>query len=399
MSFYGLLNLPWWGYLVVALVLTHITMVSVTIYLHRASAHRAVELSPIMSHFFRFWLWLTTGMKTKEWVAVHRRHHAFSDSPGDPHSPVLEGISNVLWRGAELYRANKKDKTTIEKYGKGTPDDWLERRVYSTAFLRGKLGVILMLVVDLLLFGGPGLIIWGVQMAWTPFFAAGVINGLGHWFGYRNFECGDAATNIFPIGILIAGEELHNNHHAYGTSARLSVKWWEFDIGWFYINVMRLFGLAKVKRVFPKTVLQTQKHDIDIDTVKAVVTNRLQLLASYSSQVIKPVFKAERKSTYDHRKYQALSRHVKTLLIRNKCLINNEDEQSIKQALAQSHALAVVCQYRDKLQAIWGQTTASQKELLDALQEWCRQAEQSGIDALQNFVAYVKAFHIRQFSA
>ncbi|MFL6712717.1 MAG: acyl-CoA desaturase, partial [Sulfurifustis sp.] len=225
----GVVSLPWWGYVLVALVFTHITIASVTIYLHRHQAHRALDLHPVVSHFFRFWLWLTTGMITKEWAAVHRKHHAKVETPDDPHSPQQWGIRKVLWDGTSLYRVASKDGEILAKYGHGTPDDWIERHLYSR---RNTWGIASMLVINLVLFGPIGLTIWAVQMAWIPFFAAGVINGIGHYWGYRNYEVQDASRNIVPWGILIGGEELHNNHHAYPSSAQLSNKWWVFDIGW-----------------------------------------------------------------------------------------------------------------------------------------------------------------------
>ena len=391
-SFFGLLNLPWWGYVIFTLVVTHITMVSVTVFLHRAQAHRALDLHPIMSHFFRFWLWLTTGMVTKEWVAVHRRHHAKCETPEDPHSPVVEGISKVLWEGAELYRTAKKDPATLSKYGKGTPDDWIEKRLYGSG---GKSGVFVMLLIDLLLMGVPGLIVWGIQMMWTPFFAAGVINGIGHYFGYRNFECADASTNIVPWGILIAGEELHNNHHAYGTSAKLSVKWWEFDLGWTYIQAMRAVGLAKVKRLPPKMFADTGKTEIDLDTVKALFTNRLQVLADYSRRVIAPVFKMERKATWDGNKKRTLSGYVKKLLIRDKFLVTPKEETVLKQVFSSSERLATVYRFKSRLLEIWGKRGASNEELLKETQEWCQQAETSDIDALREFAGFVRSYQQR----
>ncbi len=244
----GLIDLPWWGYVLVALGLTHITIAAVTIFLHRSQAHRAVDLHPVVSHFFRFWLWLTTGMVTREWVAIHRKHHAKCETEEDPHSPQTRGIRKVFWEGAELYRAEAKNRETIEKYSHGTPDDWIERHLYSPHSAKG---IVLMMAINLILFGPIGLTIWAVQMAWIPVTAAGIINGIGHYWGYRNFACEDASTNILPWGILIGGEELHNNHHAYGTSARLSNKWYEFDIGWLYIKLMSYVGLAQVRKLAP----------------------------------------------------------------------------------------------------------------------------------------------------
>ena len=250
MVFSGWFDLPWWGYVAVALALTHVTIAAVTIYLHRCQAHRAVELHPIVAHFFRFWLWLTTGQVTKEWAAIHRKHHAKVETAEDPHSPQVHGINKVLWAGVYLYVKESYKKETLERYGHGTPDDWLERNVYTPQHFAG---IMLMLGFNLLAFGlVPGVLIWLTQMAWIPFWAAGVINGVGHFFGYRNWDdVPDASTNIVPWGILIGGEELHNNHHAFAASAKFSTKWYEFDIGWMYLCVMESLGLATVKRLAP----------------------------------------------------------------------------------------------------------------------------------------------------
>ena len=248
----GIFDLPWWGYIAVTLGLTHITIAAVTIYLHRHSAHRALDLHPGVSHFFRFWLWLTTGMETKEWTAVHRKHHARCETADDPHSPQIMGIGKIMWQGADIYKVEAKKLETLERFGQGTPDDWVERNVYVAHSVAG---IALMMVIDFALFGFIGITIWAVQMMWIPFFAAGIINGVGHYWGYRNFQVEDASRNIVPWGIIIGGEELHNNHHAYATSARLSSKWWEFDIGWMYIRIMEACGFAQVKKIAPKIVL------------------------------------------------------------------------------------------------------------------------------------------------
>lgn len=273
----GLFDLPWWGYVLVALALTHVTIVSVTVFLHRHQAHRALELHALPSHFFRFWLWLTTGMVTKEWAAIHRKHHAKCETAEDPHSPQTRGLHKVLWEGAELYRAEAKNVETLQRYGHGTPDDWLERKVYRHSIL----GVAIMLVIDLVAFGPLGLTIWAVQMAWIPFWAAGVVNGVGHFWGYRNYDCDDASRNLLPWGILIGGEELHNNHHSFATSAKLSAKWYEFDIGWMYIRLLELLGLAKVKKTIPRPRFGEVKPVPDLDTLQAIVTHRYDVMTRY----------------------------------------------------------------------------------------------------------------------
>jgi stearoyl-CoA desaturase (delta-9 desaturase) len=399
MSFYGVFNhMPWWGYIVYTLVVTHITMISITIFLHRAQAHRALDLHPAVAHFFRFWLWLTTGMKTKEWVAVHRKHHAKCETIDDPHSPVVEGIATVLLEGAELYRYAKKDPETLEKYGKGTPSDWLEKHVYSTSFMRGKQGVVALYLLSVILFGVPGIIIWGIQMIWTPFFAAGIINGIGHYFGYRNFECPDAARNIFPIGILVAGEELHNNHHTYGNSAKLSVHWWEFDIGWMYIKLLSYCGLAKPKRLPPEVCRKSRSGAgaMDLANVEAIINNKIAVFSEYTRKVIKPVFNRMKKDEASCEKIFCAK--TKKLILRNPALNNQDQQEHITAALNDARDLQVVCSYRDRLNQIWSKTASSNKELTEAFQDWCRQAEKSGIDALQKFAPYIKAYRLKKKS-
>jgi stearoyl-CoA desaturase (delta-9 desaturase) len=387
--FYGVLDLSWWGYIVAALILTHITIASVTIFLHRAQAHRALVLHPAISHFFRFWLWLTTGMETKAWAAIHRKHHAKCETVEDPHSPQVMGLSKVLLEGAELYRKEGKNKETLERYGQGTPEDWLEKNIYTRYSAKG---VVLMLAINLFLFGVPGLTIWAVQMAWIPFFAAGIINGIGHYFGYRSFECQDAATNVFPWGILIGGEELHNNHHTYPTSAKLSVKWWEFDIGWLYIRVLMTLGLAKVKRTVPKPKIIAGRQSIDVESLHALLNNQVQVMTTYSKSVILPLFRQEKQKALpaDRR----LLQRVKDALIRADILVDETDRRDLKVVLEQNRALQIVYHFRERLKTIWNRTTATQKELLDALQEWCQQAEATGIQKLQDFSSYLKGYTI-----
>lgn len=383
---HGLIPLSWWGYVLVALVLTQITILSVTIYLHRCQAHRALDLHPIVSHFFRFWLWMTTGMITKEWTAIHRKHHAKVETAEDPHSPQVKGLRKVLFEGTELYRKESRNKATLERYGEGTPNDWIERRVYTA---HSAMGITLMLIINLALFGPVGLTIWAIQMAWIPFFAAGVVNGVAHYYGYRNFECQDASRNILPIGFFIGGEELHNNHHTYATSARFSVKWWEFDMGWVVIRFLQMLGLAKPKRVPPKAKLVFDKGVVDIETIKAILTNRFQLLASYTKEVILPVLRDERQRAGD--KGRALFRRVRTLLVREPSLVDQKGHQQLAAVLERHGPLNIVYQFRLKLQSIWAKSTASQAELVDALQEWCRQAEASGVKTLREFVKHIKA--------
>ncbi|CAH9019442.1 transposase [Candidatus Nitrosacidococcus sp. I8] len=387
--FFGLLNLSFWGYVAVALLLTHITIISVTIYLHRHQAHRALDLHPWLAHFFRFWLWLTTGIITKQWVAVHRKHHAKCESQDDPHSPQILGINRVLWQGADVYRISAKDQKTNDQYGHGTPDDWMENHLYAK---HGNSGIVLMLLLDLVLFGVSGVLVWVVQMIWIPFFAAGVINGLGHYWGYRSYEVVDASTNLIPWGILIGGEELHNNHHAYGSSAKLSSKWYEFDIGWMYIRLFKALGLIKVKKVAPKLRVRFDKRDVDQDTVRAVIAHRFHLITTYGKKVIIPVLKEEA----NHFSGKQLYQQAKNWLIRNSVLVDSKDQAKLANMIQQNQKLETVYRFRQQLQGIWTQAWSNQEALLQALQEWCRQAEQSGIKALEDFAFSLKGYSLQQ---
>jgi len=387
--FNGLIELPWWGYVLATLALTHVTIVSVTVFLHRHQAHRAIDLHPAVSHFFRFWLWLTTSMNTREWAAVHRKHHARVETPEDPHSPRVYGIATVLWQGAELYRLAANDKALVEKYGYGTPDDWLERNVYSR---HKDLGIVLMLLADLALFGAIGLTVWAVQMAWIPFFAAGVINGVGHYLGYRNFEVEDASTNIVPWGLLIGGEELHNNHHAFASSAKFSQKPWEFDLGWAYIRTLALLGLASVRRLAPRPAKVRDKMGIDIDTVRAVVTHRMHVMAAYAHEVVGRVYQDEiRRAGLESR---SLLKPVKRWLSRES-LLDEPTRARLSQALEHSQALARVHQFKHSLQSLWSARSAAPETMVAALQEWCRQAEETGIGALAEFAASLRRYSLR----
>lgn len=386
----GLLNLSFWGIVAATLVLTHVTIVAVTVFLHRAQAHRSLTLHPAVSHFFRFWLWLTTGMICKEWVAIHRKHHAKCETPDDPHSPQVLGIYKVLLEGAELYRDESKNAETLARYGHGTPDDWLERNLYSRFSV---LGVTLMLFIDLALFGLAGISVWGIQMLWIPVWAAGVINGTGHYWGYRNYETQDAATNIVPWGILIGGEELHNNHHAFPSSARLSSKWWEFDIGWFYIRVLERLGLAQIKKVAPKPQRLPGKQVIDLDTLRAVVLNRLYIMADFGRYVLMPVLKEELERT--DRSRRRFLKQARAVLIREETRLDQNDRLHLQHALSASQTLRTVYEYRTSLQAIWNRTSANHDKLLESLREWCNQAEASGITCLQEFAQSLRSYSLR----
>jgi stearoyl-CoA desaturase (Delta-9 desaturase) len=382
----GVLDLPWWGYVVYALVLTHITIAAVTIYLHRHSAHRALDLHPIPAHFFRFWLWLTTGMLTKHWTAIHRKHHAKCETVEDPHSPQIFGIRKVLLEGAELYRKEGRNQETLDRYGYGTPDDWLERNLYS----HDRWGIGSMLVLNVILLGPIGLTIWAVQMAWIPFMAAGIINGVGHYWGYRNFQPEDASTNVFPWGILIGGEELHNNHHAYATSAKLSSRWYEFDIGWLYIRILETLGLAKVKKIAPKLMLDNSKTRCDLATLQAIATHRYEVLAKYTAS-LRATCAAELQTLKGHAAGVDMSKLKRWLHIDKAALPAAELEQR-EAVIRHSSVLATVYTMRDELAQLWQRSTASKEQLVKQLEDWCHRAEVSGIEALQQFSRQLRCY-------
>lgn len=392
----GLVDLPWWGYVVVVLVLTHLTIASVTIFLHRHQAHRALDLHPVPSHFFRFWLWLTTGQITKEWASIHRKHHARCETPDDPHSPQVLGLRRVLFQGYELYRAACRDRSIMEKFGHGTPDDWLERNLYSA---HNTWGVGLMAAIDLLLFGVNGIWIWAVQMIWIPFFAAGIVNGIGHFWGYRNFECEDASTNIFPIGILIGGEELHNNHHTYGASAKLSNKWWEFDIGWFYIRVLESLGLAQVRKVAPTLKVNAEKQSIDLETLQAIISNRYEIAAAYARTLRATCKQEVARLRAEHQRRDSrfsgnLSARMRVWLKQDAKDTPESDKARIDVLLTESKTFATVYSMRQELARIWERSSQSKEQLLNQLQDWCQRAENSGVDALRQFSLQLRYYAV-----
>jgi len=391
---HGLIDLPWWGYVVVTLALTHVTIAAVTIFLHRGQAHRALDLHPAISHLFRFWLWLTTGMVTKEWVAIHRKHHAKVETEEDPHSPMTRGIDTVLWKGAELYRQESRNAQTIDKYGLGTPDDWLERNVYSRFSWQG---VGLMLVVDVMLFGPLGLTMWAVQMAWIPFFAAGVINGIGHYWGYRNYAAADTSRNIVPWGILIGGEELHNNHHAYGSSAKFSTRWWELDIGWLYVRTLAAFRLATVRKVAPKLQFAKPKLVPDHVTLQAVITHRYAVATSYARS-LKAACAAELVHLRQRAKRGELKldvpslRSVKQWMSTEPSALPPAERARLAVTLAASRQLQNIYAMREELSSLWNRSTETSEQLLARLQDWCHRAEMSGIDPLARFSFTLKRY-------
>jgi len=374
------------------LFVTHVTIIAVTVYLHRCQAHRALDVHPALAHFFRLWLWMSTGMGTKAWAAIHRKHHAKCETPDDPHSPQTRGIKKVFWEGAELYRAEAKNQETLEKYGHGTPDDWLERNVYLRFPWQG-LGATL--IINVMLFGFLGASVWAVQMMWIPILAAGVINGIGHYWGYRNFDCPDASRNIFPWGILIGGEELHNNHHTHATSAKLSSKWYEFDIGWLYIQIFQFLGLAKVKKVAPKAKLQAQaKPMVDLQIVQAVVNNRYDVLASYGA-TLKKAYEQE----WVRLKSEMMGPEEKRLLIRarrwlhlDELKLNGSQRASLEQLFKRSEKIKTLYEMRTELRAMWERSNLSKEQMLQHLQLWCERAEASGIRMLEELSIRLKRY-------
>ena len=385
----GLLQLSWWQLLLAALLLTHITIAAVTIYLHRSQAHRALDLHPAVANFFRLWLWLTTGMQTREWVSIHRKHHAKCETTEDPHSPQTRGLKTVLWTGAELYMAEAENKETLSRYGHGTPNDWVERNVYSRYTWQG---VGLMLGVNLILFGAAGLAIWGVQMMWIPFFAAGVINGIGHYWGYRNYDAPDASTNISPWGILIGGEELHNNHHTHPTSAKFSLKWFEFDLGWTYIRVMQALGLAKVLRVAPVPKVAEPKRAIDLETLQAVITNRYDLLAKYARN-LNQAYRAELGTLELPDAERARFASLKGWLRKGDVsTLPAEEQRSLKELMARSGVMKTLVEMRTELASIWERSSASREQMLVHLQDWIARAEASRIRALEDAALRIRSY-------
>ncbi len=387
---HGLLRFSWWQIVLFTLVATHVTIISVTIYLHRCQAHRALDLHPAVSHFFRLWLWMSTGMLTGQWAAIHRKHHAKCETEEDPHSPQTRGLWKVLLEGAELYRAEAKNEETMRKFSHGTPNDWIERNVYSKYTI---LGVSLMMVIDVALFGIVGLSVWAVQMVWIPFWAAGVVNGLAHYWGYRNFNSADASTNLIPWGIVIGGEEMHNNHHTFATSAKFSNKWYEFDIGWMYIRILSAFKLAKVKKIAPTPRLVARKAVVDQETLQAVLSNRYEVMARYG-KALKRAYRQELahlKELGAREKYQ-LMRGARKWFHKEEGGLNEPQKRLLPEIFANSQKLQTYFQLRQELAAMWDRSNASREQLLMQLQDWCHRAEQSGIKALQEFATRLRRY-------
>ncbi len=388
-----LFSLPWWGYLLLTLVFTHITIAAVTIFLHRHQAHHSLELHPIISHLFRFWLWLTTGIVTKEWVAVHRKHHVTVETPEDPHSPQIYGIRRVLFSGYELFRKEAVNLATLETYGHGTPDDWIECNVYAKHHF---LGIGFMLVIDVILFGPIGITMWAVQMLWIPFFAAGVINGVGHYWGYRSYVTNDTSYNIVGWGILVGGEELHNNHHAHVASAKLSARWWEFDIGWMYIRILALLGLAKVRKVAPAVHIDPAKILCDTETVQSVVYHHYEVLGRFASSLRVTAMREVRRLRHAHLIPSNYARRmrvaIKDWLKLDETHLPEQERIALKQAVQSSKVIQTIYSMRQELAALANKSSESKDLLVQKLEDWCRRAEESGINALQDFSRQLRRY-------
>jgi stearoyl-CoA desaturase (delta-9 desaturase) len=379
---YGLVDLSFWGYALVAFLMVQFTFMGVTLYLHRDATHRAIDLHPALRHVFRFWLWVSSGMLTSEWVAVHRKHHARCETEEDPHSPVVYGLKKVLLEGAELYKEAARTPGLVEKYARGAPDDWVERNVYSK---HRALGIVLMVIADLALFGVFGIIIIAVQMLAVPLMAAGVINGLGHHTGYRNFECPDAARNIVPWGFLVAGEELHNNHHAFPSSAKFSIRRWEFDMGWLYIRVLQAFGLVQVRRVAPELTRVADREEVDLEALRAVLINRMHVLRDYAKQVTAPVCREQLRNSAGK-----TIRAAKRLLVREAALLDGDARQRLRDLLATNASLQTVYEFRERLNELWSGAHTSNERLLQQLRTWIADAEASGVAVLQQYARGIR---------
>lgn len=384
----GVAGLGWGGLLLVLLVMTQLTIFSVTLYLHRSQAHRGVDFHPVVAHFFRFWTWLTTSMITREWVAIHRKHHAKVETEEDPHSPQTYGIAKVFWQGVELYREARNDRASIEQYGKGAPDDWIERHLYTP---HANLGPTLLLLVEFALFGLPGVAMWAIQMAWIPFWAAGVVNGLGHWWGYRNFESADTSTNLTPWGVWIGGEELHNNHHAFPSSARFSMRRWEFDIGWAVIKGLEKLGLAKVLRVAPSLDIRPNIAVPDTETLRALLSHRFQAMTDYKRNVLMPALREEATAA-GARLRQLLPRPLRRGLVDDGRWLEPDAREQLRRWVEQRPRIRVLVEYRARLAQVLEARGNDAAERLRQLQAWCQEAEASGIRALQNYAARLKGY-------
>ena len=385
----GLIDFTWVEYLIYILVVTQITIMSITLYLHRGVCHSAIEIKPILSHFFRFWLWLTTSMKTADWVAIHRKHHAKVETIDDPHSPIVHGINTVLFRGADLYNEERGNKETIEKYSKNCPNDWIEQKIYSG---KSNLGVLILFIFNIFLFGVVGIIIWAIQMMWTPIFAAGGINGAGHYYGYRNFDTPDESTNIIPFAVFIGGEELHNNHHAFATSAKFSSKPWEFDIGWLYIKIFSILGLVKIKRLALNTIVEKTDKELDSETAYALLRSKIIVITNYTKKVIKPILKRESKAASNELK--KLIKKSKNSFIRRPDRISNQSITDLQKIFDESVSLSVVYNFKNKLHDILNNKYKKLEKFKETIEDWRLEAKREGIDYLDEFSDSLKGYKI-----
>lgn len=387
----GLLQFGFWPLALVLLVATQLTIFSVTLYLHRSQAHRGVDFHPLIAHFFRFWTWLTTSMITREWVAIHRKHHAKCETEDDPHSPMYKGIGNVFWRGVELYRDARRQRADIDQYGKGTPDDWIERRLYTPY---ATFGPTVLLFVMFALFGFAGVAVWAIQMAWIPFWAAGVVNGLGHWWGYRNFETTDTATNLTPWAVWIGGEELHNNHHAFPSSSKFALRRWEVDIGWLVIRGLEKLRLARVLRVAPSLDVRPNINVPDTDTMRALLAHRFQAMTDYQRSVLKPALREEARLAGE--KLRALlPRKLRKGLVDDGRWLKPEAREQLQQWVAERPRIHTLIEYRARLRAVLEARSHDASERLSQLQAWCQEAEASGIRALQEYSERLKGYSLQ----
>ena len=385
----GLIDFTWIEYIIYTLIVTQITIMAITLYLHRGVCHSAIEIKPALSHFFRFWLWFTTSMKTADWVAIHRKHHAKVETIDDPHSPIVHGINTVLFRGADLYAEEKSNEETIKKYSHNCPNDWIEQKIYSG---RSNLGILFLFILNIFLFGVVGIIIWAIQMMWTPIFAAGGINGAGHYYGYRNFDTADESTNMMPIAFFIGGEELHNNHHAYPTAAKFSCKPWEFDIGWLYIKIFSIIGLVKVKRLAPKTIIEETSRELDTETAYALLRSKIMVITNYTKKVIKPILKRE--TAVASNELKKLIKRSKTSFVRQPDRISNQSITDLQKIFDENNSLSVVYDLKNKLYSILNSKYSKLDKFKDTINEWCLEAKSKGIDDLNDFSESLKGYKI-----
>ena len=385
----GLIDFTWVGYLVYTLVVTHISIVAITLYLHRGVCHSAIEIKPILSHFFRFWLWLTTSMRTADWVAVHRKHHAKCETIDDPHSPAYYGIDTVLLRGADLYHEEKNNPETLEKYSQNCPTDWVEENIYTG---KNNIGILLLFIFNIIMFGVVGIIIWAVQMAWTPIFAAGGINGAGHYWGYRNYDTSDDSTNMGPLGLIIGGEELHNNHHAFPTAAKFSLKPWEFDIGWMYIQIFSFLGQVKVKRLAPKTVVDNPSEVLDPETGYALLKSKLTVITNYTKTVLAPLMKHESRNATAELK--RLLNKSQSSLVREPHRITNQENNSLDIIFDKCYKLKIAYDLKNKLFNILHSRNLQHDKFIDTINEWCEEAKSAGIESLVDFSVSLRGYKV-----